>query len=64
MKREQHLELFRLARTLVTPERFGDAAMQDTIEFTPIRLVEYPHRVDDPSNVIPVDFTEPPDLAA
>ncbi len=33
-------ELDELAQTLVTVERFGDCALQDTIEFEPIRLVE------------------------
>ena len=62
MKTEQRQDLQELARTLVHPERFGDLALGDTIEFDPIP-VAYPHRVDDLSNVIPVDFTEKPEGA-
>lgn len=56
-------QLQELARTLVTPERFGDVALQDTIAFEPLRLVEFPHRVDDPKGVTPEDFTSPPEAA-
>lgn len=33
MKAEQQQQLGELARTLVHPERYGDVALQDTIEF-------------------------------
>lgn len=63
MKAEQRQDLQELARTLVTPDRFGDLALQDTIEFAPLRLVEFPHRVDDPAGEVPEDFTAPPESA-
>lgn len=33
MKAEQQQQLGELARTLVHPQRYGDVALQDTIEF-------------------------------
>jgi len=40
MKAEQQQQLGELARTLVHPERYGDVAMQDTIEFDSREVID------------------------
>ena len=40
MKAEQQQQLGELARTLVHPERYGDVALQDTIEFDSREVID------------------------
>jgi hypothetical protein len=47
----QKTTLAELAKMLVTPERYGDAALQDTVEFDPIpeqptaQILQFPHQL-------------------